>query len=90
MNGSTNSSTNGSITSLGGAVYGALPYLDTVTCRILNFRVYDYRVYLINQTPGEKLRRGVALRASVTLVKSCEVLSQLDYFTLVLWIPAIS
>ena len=40
--------------------------------------------YLINQTPGEKLRHGVALRASVTLVKSCELLGQLDYFTLVL------
>ena len=41
-------------------------------------------VYLINQTPGEKLRHGVALRASVTLVKSCELLGQSDYFTLVL------
>ena len=34
--------------------------------------------------PGEKLRHGVALRTSVTLVKSCELLSLLDYFTLVL------
>ena len=29
--------------------------------------------------PGEKLRHGVALRASVTLVKSCKLLDQLDY-----------
>ena len=49
--------------------------------------VQERVLYLINQTPGEKLRHGVALRASVTLVKSCELLSQLDYFTLVLWIP---
>ena len=48
---------------------------------------YPLGPYLINQTPGEKLRHGVALRASVTLVKSCELLSQLDYFTLILWIP---
>ena len=39
--------------------------------------------YLINQTPREKLRHGVALRASAALVKSCELLSQLDHFTLV-------
>jgi len=32
--------------------------------------------YLINQTPEEKLRHGVALRASATLVKPCKLLSQ--------------
>ena len=40
------------------------------------------QTYLINQAPGEKLRHGVALRDSVTLVKSCELLSQLDHLTL--------
>ena len=33
-------------------------------------------IYLINQTPGKKLRHGVALRASAALVESCELLSQ--------------
>ena len=31
--------------------------------------------YLINQTPGKKLRHGVALRASAALVESCKLLS---------------
>jgi hypothetical protein len=35
-----------------------------------------FRTYLINQTPGKKLRHGVALRASAALVESCELLSQ--------------
>ena len=55
-----------------------------VPAKALNLGYKGVTCYLINQTPGEKLRHGVALRASVTLVKSCELLSQLDYFTLVL------
>ena len=52
-------------------MYGGVrtPYRGAVT--------KDENIYLINQTPGEKLRHGVAKRASATLVD----------LTLVLWTP---
>ena len=47
-----------------------------------------HEIYLINQTPGEKLRHGVTLKASITPkpirslnpspVDSCKLLDQLD------------
>jgi len=56
---------------------------DPVSGYLIN-QTFHSRIYLINQTLGEKSCHGVALKASATLVNTYKLLSQLDYLTLVL------
>ena len=51
-------------------------HLNKFTRRLIGHCAIGITVYLINQTPGKKLRHGVALRASAALIESCKLLSQ--------------